>query len=73
MSEPAALRVWSPDDGAWYVAQLPDPEIQRFTTELVTTTADDFRIAVHELGQRHDHAGFAIIDAESGEPAGDQM
>jgi hypothetical protein len=57
MSEPAALRVWSPDDGAWYVAQLPDSEIQRFTTELVTTTADDFRAAVRELGRRDDQAG----------------
>jgi [ribosomal protein S5]-alanine N-acetyltransferase len=70
MSEPAALRVWSPDDGAWYVAQLPDSEIQRFTTELVTTTADDFRAAVRELGRRDDQAGFAIVNAESGELAG---
>jgi [ribosomal protein S5]-alanine N-acetyltransferase len=70
MTEPAMLRAWSPDDGAWYVAQLPDSEIQRFTTELVTTTADDFRAALNELGKRDDHAGFAIVDAESGELAG---
>jgi hypothetical protein len=66
MREPAILRDWSPDDGEWYVAQLPDAQIQRFTTEQVSTTADDFRVAVEDLGRRDDRAGFAITDAGTG-------
>jgi len=27
------LRDWSDDDAAWYVQQVQDPEIRRFTTE----------------------------------------
>ena len=68
--EPAILRDWSPGDGDWYVAQLPDTAIQRFTTERVGTTADDFRAAVEELGRRDDQAGFAITDAGTGRLAG---
>jgi [ribosomal protein S5]-alanine N-acetyltransferase len=67
---PARLRSWSPGDGAWYVAQLADPDIQRFTTEQPTTTADDFRSALEVLSRRPDQAGFAIVDAVSGELAG---
>jgi [ribosomal protein S5]-alanine N-acetyltransferase len=67
---PARLRDWSPADGAWYVAQLSDPDIQRFTTEQPTTTADDFRSALERLNRRADQAGFAIVDAISGELAG---
>jgi RimJ/RimL family protein N-acetyltransferase len=67
---PARLRNWSPADGAWYVAQLSDADIQRFTTERHTTTADDFRSALKRLGRRPDQAGFAIVDAITGELAG---
>jgi RimJ/RimL family protein N-acetyltransferase len=70
MTEPAILHYWAPGDGAWYVGQLADPEIQRFTTEQVTTTADDFRAALRELSRRTDGAGFAIADAGSGQLAG---
>lgn len=70
MPEPAILRDWSPDDGDWYVAQLRDPEIQRFTTERVSTTVDDFRAAVEKLGHRDDQVGFAITDAGTGLLAG---
>lgn len=70
MPEPALLRDWSPDDGDWYVAQLPDAEIQRFTTERVSTTADDFRAALQELSRRDDQVGFAIVDAGTGLLAG---
>jgi ribosomal-protein-alanine N-acetyltransferase len=70
MTEPAVLRNWSPGDGAWYVAQLSDSQIQRFTTKRVTTTAQDFRDALRELSRRTDQAGFAIVDASSGELAG---
>jgi RimJ/RimL family protein N-acetyltransferase len=67
---PARLRGWSPADGAWYVAQLSDPDIQRFTTGQPTTTADDFRSALERLNRHADQAGFAIVDAISGELAG---
>jgi ribosomal-protein-alanine N-acetyltransferase len=55
---PAVLRDWSPADGPWYVGQLADPDIQRFTSEQPTTTADDFRAALARLRAREDHAGW---------------
>jgi RimJ/RimL family protein N-acetyltransferase len=67
---PAQLRDWSAADGGWYIAQLDDPEIQRFTTERLDTTLRDFREALDELGRRTDRAGFAIVDAATGELAG---
>lgn len=67
---PAALRDWSPADGEWYAGQLADPDIQRFTSERLTTTADDFRAALAALRVRPDQAGFAIVDAATGELAG---
>jgi ribosomal-protein-alanine N-acetyltransferase len=67
---PAVLRDWSPADGPWYVGQLADPDIQRFTGEQSTTTADDFRAALARLGAREDHAGFAIVEAATGRLAG---
>ncbi len=67
---PARLRNWSPADGTWYVAQLSDPDIQRFTSEQLTTTAADFRSALERLSHHPDQAGFAIVDAISGELAG---
>jgi hypothetical protein len=64
MTEPAILHYWAPGDGGWYVGQLADPEIQRFTTEQVTTTADEFRAALRELSRRTEdpvptHQGLA--------------
>lgn len=67
---PARLRDWSCADGAWYAAQLSDPEIQRFTTEQPSTTAADFRAALERLRRRPDWVGFAIVDALTGELAG---
>jgi RimJ/RimL family protein N-acetyltransferase len=64
------LRDWSPADGPWYVRQLADPDIQRFTSEQPTATADDFRAALARLGGREDHAGFAIVEAATGRLAG---
>jgi [ribosomal protein S5]-alanine N-acetyltransferase len=68
--DPAILRDWSPGDGAWYAAQLTDPDIQRFTSEQATTTAADFRAALEALRRNANQAGFAIVDASSGELAG---
>jgi [ribosomal protein S5]-alanine N-acetyltransferase len=67
---PAILRDWSPGDGAWYAAQLTDPGIRRFTSEQPTTTAADFRAALAAMRRRANQAGFAIVDAATGEPAG---
>jgi RimJ/RimL family protein N-acetyltransferase len=66
----AVLRDWSPADGSWYIAQLGDPDIQRFTSERADTTVDDFTAALGELRQCDDLAGFAIIDSATGELAG---
>jgi RimJ/RimL family protein N-acetyltransferase len=66
----ALLAEWSPADGGWYIAQLGDPEIQRFTSERPDTTVDDFRVALDELNRRYDLAGFAIIELATGELAG---
>ena len=69
-NEPTVIRDWSPDDGAWYVAQLADPDIQRFTSESLTTTPADFQAALANYRGRPDWAGFAIIDPETAELAG---
>ena len=37
------LRPWLPEDGEWHVAQLGDPEIQRFTTESTQRAPNQFR------------------------------
>jgi RimJ/RimL family protein N-acetyltransferase len=67
---PSVLRDWSPGDGEWYAAQLADPDIQRFTSERPTTTPDDFRAALAGYRDRADWAGFAVVEPETGELAG---
>lgn len=67
---PIRLRAWSPADGHWYIAQLRDPEIQRFTTERTHTTAEEFQAALDQLNRSEDLVGFAITDAATGELAG---
>lgn len=66
----SVLREWVPGDGEWYVAQLVDPDIRRFTSESPSTTADDFRAALAGYRDRADWAGFAVVDPETGELAG---
>lgn len=67
---PARLREWSADDGDWYLAQLGDPDIRRFTTEDPAASVTDFRAALAELAGRPDQAGFAVVDAATGALAG---
>jgi [ribosomal protein S5]-alanine N-acetyltransferase len=69
-THPARLREWSAADGDWYIAQLGDPEIERFTTEHADTTVEDFQAALDELNSRPDLVGFAIVEAATGEFAG---
>ncbi|MBO0832667.1 MAG: GNAT family N-acetyltransferase [Actinobacteria bacterium] len=64
------LRAWAPADGHWYIAQLRDPEIQRFTTERADTTVNEFRAALEQLNRNDNIVGFAITDAATGELAG---
>jgi RimJ/RimL family protein N-acetyltransferase len=66
----ARLRPWSAEDGGWYIAQLSDPQIQRFTTERTDTTIEDFTAALDALNSDTDQAGFAIVEARTGELAG---
>jgi RimJ/RimL family protein N-acetyltransferase len=66
----SVLRRWSVDDGRWYVDQLSDTEIQRFTTESVDTTVEQFQAALRMLTEADEQFGRAIVDSESGELAG---
>lgn len=59
---PTVLHDWSPDNGAWYVAQLGDRDIQRFTGERPDTTPEGFRAALAGYRRRPDWAGFAVVD-----------
>lgn len=54
------LRAWRPGDARWYVGQLSDPEILRFTTESADTTTDQFHAALTNMAATPGQAGFAI-------------
>ncbi|MDI5980035.1 GNAT family N-acetyltransferase [Amycolatopsis magusensis] len=62
-----ALRAWTPDDAEWYVRQIADPEIRRFTTEPATLTVEDFREALDRLASSDDELGWVAVDPLSGE------
>ncbi|UJW30068.1 GNAT family N-acetyltransferase [Saccharothrix sp. AJ9571] len=62
-----ALRDWSPDDAEWYVRQVADPEIRRFTTESATLTVEEFRKALDRLTSSDDELGFVAVNAISGQ------
>jgi RimJ/RimL family protein N-acetyltransferase len=66
----SVLRTWSGDDGRWYVDQLGEPEIQRFTTESVDSTVEQFHAALRMLTDDDGQFGRAIVDSESGGLAG---
>ncbi|WP_432845907.1 GNAT family N-acetyltransferase [Amycolatopsis sp. CA-161197] len=61
------LRDWLPDDAAWYVAQVQDPDTLRFTTERATLTVAEFRRALEALRRNENAVGFVAIAAGSGE------
>lgn len=61
------LRDWLPEDAAWYVAQVQDPDTLRFTTERATLTVAEFRHALEALRRNENALGFVAIAAESGE------
>ncbi|WP_307796191.1 GNAT family protein [Amycolatopsis sp. 195334CR] len=61
------LREWTADDADWYVRQIADPDIRRFTTEPPTLTAEQFLEALDRLNGTDDELGFVAVDAVSGE------
>lgn len=64
------LRPWRTDDASWYIAQLSDPEILRFTTETADTTTAQFHDALAKLARTSGQAGFAIVQPETNALAG---
>ena len=72
-----ALREWEPEDARWYADSVQDPDIQRFTTDPPTLTADEVRRAITALrsaGPPNDgllpDVGLLICDAITGERLG---
>ncbi|WP_326837800.1 GNAT family protein [Amycolatopsis rhabdoformis] len=61
------LRDWSRDDAAWYVAQVRDPDILRFTTERAALTVAEFRRALEALRRNENALGFVAVATGSGE------
>lgn len=66
----SVLRQWRPDDAQWYVAQVSDPLIQRFTTDAPDITPDDVLAGIARLDDDAGRFGRAIIDPETGSLAG---
>lgn len=72
-----ALRAWEPEDAQWYADSVRDADIQRFTTDPPTLTADEVRTAIIALrsaeppndGSLPD-VGLLICDATTGERLG---
>jgi len=64
------LRVWRMEDATWYLAQLSEPEILRFTTESADADVHQFRDAVTALAETPGQVGFAIVHPDSGDLAG---
>ncbi|MGC7096388.1 GNAT family N-acetyltransferase [Amycolatopsis lurida] len=61
------LREWTVDDAGWYVRQIADPDIRRFTTEPPTLTAEQFHAALDRLNGTDDELGFVAVDPVSGQ------
>jgi RimJ/RimL family protein N-acetyltransferase len=66
----AVLREWSDDDAGWYVRQVRDTEIVRFTTERPSLTVDDLLRALDRLRHDDQAIGLAVVDATSGDLLG---
>lgn len=64
------MRAWAPSDAQWYIDQLSEADIQRFTTESMDTTVDQFGDTLAVLTADEDQFGRAIIDPDSGSLAG---
>lgn len=64
------LRPWRVEEADWYVAQVSDPPIQRFTGEPPDLTPAAVRAAIADMLATRAHAGMAITDAATGELLG---
>jgi RimJ/RimL family protein N-acetyltransferase len=72
-----ALRVWEPEDAQWYAGSVQDHDIQRFTTEPPTLTAEEVRTAIITLRSAEPRSdgslpdvGLLICDATTGDRLG---
>jgi ribosomal-protein-alanine N-acetyltransferase len=61
-----ALRPWQSRDAEWYVAQIADADIQRFTAEPPELAPEAVRGAIEDMQASQAHAGLAITDAATG-------
>lgn len=64
------LRLWEPVDAAWYVEQVRDPDIQRFTAEPEDLDERAVRDAIAEMRRTRAAYGVVITDAGTGELLG---
>ncbi|MGI5498606.1 GNAT family N-acetyltransferase [Lentzea sp. CA-135723] len=56
------LREWTEADAAWYAETTRDPEVQRYTTDPPTITADQVAAAIAALPANPSTASFCIED-----------
>ncbi|APU15009.1 MULTISPECIES: GNAT family N-acetyltransferase [Actinoalloteichus] len=61
-----ALRDVSDEDAEWYVEQVQDAEILRFTIERASLTVEEFRAALARLRSDDDAMGYLVVDAATG-------
>ena len=64
------LRLWDPDDAAWYVEQTRDADILRFTAEPDDLTEQATRDAIEEMLRTREAYGVVVTDAATGERLG---
>ena len=64
------LRLWEPDDAAWYAEQAHDPDILRFTNEPEDLDEQTVRDAIEEMMRTREAYGVVITDAVTGERLG---
>ena len=60
------LRPWDGEDAAWYAACVREAEVQRFTADPPTLTAEDVARAIAALGGQPDRVAYLIADAVTG-------
>jgi ribosomal-protein-alanine N-acetyltransferase len=68
--EVVTLRQWRVEDAAWYAECIQDPQVQRFTTDPPTLTAEDVAAAISALADRPERVAYLVADAVSGQPVG---
>ncbi|WP_139306856.1 GNAT family N-acetyltransferase [Modestobacter sp. DSM 44400] len=64
------LRPWTLQDAPWYVECTMDPEVQRFTTDPPTLTAEDVAAAISALAVHPERLAYLVADRASGQRLG---